>query len=221
MPFGPGRKKEGNRGTRAQGDYHAPGWDALDRVFEVQFPGQDPLHWSPSDESLPAQDGVSGISAYRDGDAWFYVTYGLTDLFESFSPPEAGADGDGTRWSGFGFELTMRVLSPGAEPPLWPVNLLEKLGKYVYQTKAGFEHGHRLDPGGPITGDDPPTRLTALAFAIDPVLEPIEAPSGLVEFITAVGITADELARMKDTTTDAVLSELRIDSPRLVTDPGR
>ena len=173
-----GRKKMGNGGAPPGNDDDAPGWDALDSVFEVQFPRQSPHHWKPNDVSLPGQDGVWGISAYRDDDAWFYVTYGLTDLFESFGPSQAGAGGDGTRWSGFGFELTMRVLSPEAQPPLWPVDLLEKLGKYVYQTKSGFGHGHRLDPGGPITGDDPPTRLTALAFAIDPVHRTDRNPLG-------------------------------------------
>jgi hypothetical protein len=216
MPFGQGRKSVG-----PPADDHAPGWDALDRVFEAQFPGQSPHHWKPVDVMLPAQDGVWGISAYRDGDAWFYVTYGLTDLFELFRPSEEGSPEDGIRWSGFGFELTMRVASTEPQPPLWPVNLLEKLGKYVYQTKAGFEHGHRLNPGGPITGGDPPTQLTALAFANDPVLEPIETPLGRVEFITAVGITPDELGRMKATTTDDVLAELRIASSRLVTDTAR
>jgi hypothetical protein len=197
MPFGIGRKKDPSGDTPARGDDYAPGWDALDGVFEAQFPGQSPQHWKPNDVHLPAQDGVWGISAYRDRDAWLYVTYGLTDLFELFRPPEEGSAGDGVKWSGFGFEITIRVLSSEAEPPLWPVSLLEKLGKYVYQTQTGFEHGHRLDPGGPITGGHPPTRLTALAFANDPILEAIETPLGRVEFITAVGITAEELARMK------------------------
>jgi hypothetical protein len=219
MPFGLGRKT-GDSSDDPRGDDHAPGWDALDKVFEAQFPGQSPNHWKPNDVMLPAQDGVWGISAYRDRGAWFYVTYGLTDLFELFRPPEEGSSDDGIRWSGFGFELTMRVASTEPQPPLWPVNVLEKLGKYVYQTKAGFEHGDRLN-GGPITGGNPPTRLTALAFADDPVLEPIETPLGRVEFITAVGITADELERMKATTTDDVLSELRIASSRLVTDAAR
>jgi hypothetical protein len=220
MPFGFGRKKDDKGGIRALDEDHAPGWDALDRVVEAQFPGQSPHHWKPNDVPLPAQDGLWGISAYRDGDAWFYVTYGLTDLFELFRSPEVRADGDG-KWSGFGFELTMRVLSPEGDPPLWPVNLLEELGKYVYKTKSGFEHGHRFDPRGPITGGKPPTRLTALAFANDPALEPIETPLGRVEFIAVVGITADELARAKATTTDDVLAELRLDSSRLVTDPAR
>jgi Suppressor of fused protein (SUFU) len=115
----------------------------------------------------------------------------------------------------------MRVRSAEPTPPLWPVELLRKLGKYVYQTKSGFQPGHRLDSRGPITGGNPPTALVALAFATDPLFEPIETPLGRVEFITAVGITADELARMKATTTETVLADLRTRSPRLETDPAR
>lgn len=85
------------------------------------------------------------------------MTYGLSDLFELFrSPDPSEIDPGAVRWSGFGLELTMRVKSGDPTPPLWPVLLLEKLGKYVYKTKAPFEHGHRLDAGGPIAGGPPP-----------------------------------------------------------------
>ena len=60
-----------------------------------------------------------------------------------------------------------------------------------------------------------------LVFATDPELDVIDTPLGRVEFVTVVGITADELPRLKATSTDAVLSELRQQSPLLVTDPAR
>lgn len=222
MPFGLGRKKDDAPQQPQFNDEYAPGWDALDAVFEAAYPGQKPDHWKPNDVPLPAQDGVWGISGYRDEQTWFYVTYGLTDLFDLFTKPDPSeVEPDAVTWSGFGFELTMRVRSDASTPPLWPVELLSKLGKYVYQTKSGFEHGHRLDPGGPITGGNPPTALSALAFADDPVLQPLDTPLGRVEFITVIGITADELARMKATTTDTVLADLRAKSPRLETDPAR
>ena len=169
---------------------------------------------------LPAQDGVWGISAYREPEgSWFYATMGLTDLFELFTPGEPGDDG--TRWSGFGFELTMRVRAADGAAPTWPVELLSELGKYVYKTGSGFAAGHRMATGGPITGGKPQSRLTALAFADDPAFEPLDTPLGRVEFVTVVGITADELERMKATTTATVLDEVRARSPRLGTDPAR
>jgi hypothetical protein len=70
MPFGLSRQK-GNRSGGSHAHNHAPGWDALDNVFEARFPGQSPNHCKPVDVMLPAQDGVWGISANRDRDAWF------------------------------------------------------------------------------------------------------------------------------------------------------
>jgi hypothetical protein len=221
MPFRLGKKKDDPGRDAGRGDDYAPGWDALDAVFAAAFVGQKPHHWA-TDTFLPAQEGIWGISAYREGDAWFYVTYGLSDLFDAFGASgEGSGESDGIKCSGFGFELTMRVLSNDATPPVWPVELLNKLGKYVYQTRGGFGHGHRLDPGGPITGGNPPTRLTALAFATDREFEATDTPTGRVEFVTALGITADELARMKASSTDTVLAELMRQSPALVTDPAR
>jgi hypothetical protein len=222
MPCGFGNKGEKAKEQPQRDDEYAPGWDALAAVLAAAFLGQAEHHWKPNDVPLPAQDGVWGISGYRDGTSWFYITFGLTDLFDLFTKPDPKKiDPDEVVWSGFGCELTMRVRSDEPTPPLWPVELLSKLGKYVYQTKSAFEHGHRLDPRGPITGGNPPTALTALAFAEDPVFEPIDTPLGRVEFVTVVGITSDELARMKATTTDTVLADLRIHSPHLETDPAR
>jgi hypothetical protein len=219
MPFGFGRNKNPEPSEPQPED--TAGWDALAARLAMAFPDQEPEHWKPDDVLLPAQDGVWGISAYRAGSTWFYVTHGLTDLFGLFHRRDSRkVEPDVVKWSGFGFELTMRVLSNEPTPPLWPVDLLSELGKYVYRTKAGFENGHRLDPRGPITGH-PDTRLTALAFATDPEFDAIDTPQGRVEFLTVFGITGDELAQMKATSTDAVLSQLRQQSPTLVTDPSR
>jgi hypothetical protein len=77
----------------------------------------------------------------------------------------------------------------------------------------------RLDSGSPITGGDPPSCLTALAFAAGPELGPIQTPNGEVTFLAPVGITPDDLAEMKATTTAAVLDRIRASNPLLVTDP--
>jgi len=115
----------------------------------------------------------------------------------------------------------MRVLSDDATPPRWPVQLLDKLGKYVFSQHQPLEPGHRLDPGGPITGGAPATRLVAVAFAHDPAFTPIETAMGRVEFVTVFRVTGDEPVRMGATTTDTVLTDLRATSPRLVTDLAR
>ncbi|WP_328991383.1 suppressor of fused domain protein [Kribbella sp. NBC_01245] len=188
----------------------APGWDAIEAAVARVVPAQQPLHWLTN--TLPGQDGIYGLSAYLAGGHWLLVTFGLTELFSKES--------DDLLNSGWGFELTLRVPAAEAEPPVWALRLLQQLGAYVFSAGQPFDHGHRMDPGGPITGA-PDTRLTALAFANDPQLATVTTPHGAVRFLTVVGITADELVRMKATSTAEVLTELSFTSPLLVTDPHR
>jgi hypothetical protein len=198
----------------------APGWDALDRALAEAIPAGLAKHWST--DHLPGQEGPYAINVFRDGDEWLYVTYGLSDLFGTFErDPEAALDPEEPRWSGFGLELTMRVRDSDPDPPEWPLTLLNQLGEYVYKSGRVFEHGHRMDAGQPITGGTPPTRLTAVLFANDPVLGTIDSAFGRVDLIEAIGATEAELQRAKAGTTDQVLAELAIDNPRLATRPDR
>jgi suppressor of fused protein SUFU len=191
-------------------DDEAPGWDAIEAAVASVVPAQTPLHWGFN--RLPDQDGIYGLSAYRVGDHWLLVTFGLTELFTK--------DSDVTEVSGWGYELTMRVPLTADQPPRWTIRLLERLGWYICSGRKPLREGHRLDPGGPITGA-PDTRLTALAFDTDPQLPAIDTPHGRVRFVTVVGITAEELARMKATSTAQVLGELAAGTPLFVTDVTR
>jgi hypothetical protein len=192
---------------------NAPGWDAIEATVTERLDiDGEPLHWSTG--VLPGQDGVYGISAYRLPELWFFVTFGLTELYEKESENAAV--------SGWGFELTMRTprADRDPQPPHWPRALLVRLGEYVFTRASPFGPGHRLDPSGPITGS-PDTRLTAVAFTADPQLPPIKTPNGSVDFLQVVGITADELERMQRSSTAEVLESLASHNPDLVTDPAR
>lgn len=197
-------------GAVNESDDEAPGWDAIEAAVARVVPAQRPLHWGTN--ALPGQDGIYGLSAYRAGDHWLLVTFGLSELFSKDSAdPEV---------SGWGLELTMRVPATEEQPPPWTLRLLQQLGRYVFSSGRPFDHGHRMDPGGPITGK-PDTRLTAVAFATDPELGTISTPHGTVHFLTVVGITGEELAQMKATSTAHVLAGLTATSPLLITDTSR
>lgn len=205
MPFGFGKKK----GPEPAPDSEAPGWDAIEAALSVAFPGQTPAHWGTN--ALPGQ-GIYGLSAYRDGDGWLVVTYGLSELFAKES--------DDPDTSGYGFELTIRT-PPAAEAPGWALGLLRSLGSSVFSSGRTYGDGHRVDVRQPITGGDPPTQLSAIALTTDPMLGEIDTPNGHVEFLRLVGITADELDQMKAKSTASVLAELAAANPALVTDPAR
>lgn len=205
MPFGFGKKKE----PEPTPEPEAPGWDAIERALSAAFPGQTPGHWGTN--ALPGQ-GVYGLSAYQDQDGWFLVTYGLSELFAK--------EGDDPDTSGFGFELTIRT-PPAPDAPGWALGLLRSLGNSVFSSGRTFGDGHRVDLRQPITGGNPPTQLTALAITTDPMLGEIETPNGHVEFLRLVGITGDELDRMKAESTASVLADLGASNPKLVTDAAR
>lgn len=202
-----GRKKK----HQDVSDDNAPGWDALAQHLNAALPdASECQHWGS--HTLPGQDGVYGISAYHSGDFWLYLTFGLTELF--------GKAGDDPELSGWGFELTMRVPRSGELPPSWPVAVLSQLGQYVFANASPFASGHRVGSGGLAT-DSPASNLAGVAFAHDPELAEIRTPNGRVSFLTAVGVTADELERVRSTSTAEALEGLRHTSPLLVTDPVR
>lgn len=158
--------------------------------------------------------GVQGISAYRASDHWHYLTYGLSELYSKDSKdPDV---------SGFGYELTMRVMDAGAEPPAWPFNLLEAIAR-VQRGGHDFRLGDRLDPGGPIDGAS--SALTTVAFTLDPELRRTDTVHGHVAFYQVVGVTEAEAAEMRSYPgsegTPIVLGRLAATNPLLVTDPRR
>ncbi|GAB1644111.1 suppressor of fused domain protein [Krasilnikovia sp. MM14-A1259] len=187
----------------------APGWDAIDTAVHSVVADRDPFHVGFG--NLPGQ-GLFGLSAFRADGHWLLVTYGMTDLFLK--------DSDDQQVSGWGYELTMRVPRDAEQPPAWTIRLLERLCDYTWSHGKPFASGHRMEPGGPITGRDD-TRLRALAVTRDPELPAIDSPFGTVQFLTVVGITTEELARMKATRTATVLAELATRSRLLITDPSR
>jgi suppressor of fused-like protein len=171
------------------GQVEAPGMTAISNALSTLYQGRRPLHFeNPHPLSLGGDDPLDGISVYQRAEPeahWHYVTYGFSELFAKETANPAV--------SGFGFELSFRVAAaPGAsEPPLWPMHLLQSLGRYVFRTRNGFHEGHRISTNGPISLGSP-TALRTVAFAFDPELPPIATPFGHVAFLQVVGLTDDE-----------------------------
>jgi hypothetical protein len=162
-------------------------------------------------------DPLDGISIYRRPDHWHLVTYGMSELYQKEST-------DPTR-SGWGFEFTIRVAVGGADKngegePIWAANLLQNLGRYVFQSGNTFESGHHIDLNGPISGH-PDTRIRAAAFITDPELDVIDTPNGRLEFLQLVGVTSDEYEACKSWDTAKVLALIAARVPMLVTDVDR
>ncbi|MCE0448336.1 suppressor of fused domain protein [Brevibacillus sp. AF8] len=194
------------------------GWDAIDQEMRKIYGEQEPKHYGTLiSYALGGPDPLDGISAYKADEPyphWHFVTYGFTELYEKESENEEE--------SGFGFELTFRLARKDdeEEPPAWALNLLQNMGRYVFNTGNVFQAGDHLDANGPIClGAD--TQLTALAFVTDPQLAEIDTPNGRVQFLQMVGITGDELDAMMAWNTRGVLQSGLPYMPSYITDLER
>jgi hypothetical protein len=181
----------------------APGWNAIDDAIAPLVEGVAPVHWGVS-TMIPDQDGLWGVSGYWRPDHWFYVTYGLSELFNKISSDVAV--------SGWGEELTMRVRREPGEAPGWPARLLARLGELVFERARPFRPGGRIELGD--GGDEMPP---AVCWAADPELGEIATPNGNLEFVATVGVGRDLLARLRAQGTEAGLAHVRTVNPLLVT----
>lgn len=195
----------------------SPGWDAIDAVLEPIYKDQKPNHYGTAVPwSLGGPDPLHGLSGYArsNPDHWHIVTYGFTELWEKES--------DNKDVSGYGFELTIRIARAKSEetPPMWALNMLQNLGRYVFQTGNVFGVGHHMGLNGPICLGSK-TLIHAVLFGEDPELGEFASENGKARFILIVGVTMDELALAMEWNTASLLREMRAGNPLLVTDLDR
>ncbi|MGN7399874.1 suppressor of fused domain protein [Cytobacillus praedii] len=199
-------------------EVNTTGWDAIEEEVTKLYGEQEPKHYGTAiPYMLGGQDPLDGLSAYKAESPfphWHIVTFGFSELYEKES--------ENPDYSGYGFELTFRVArsKDEEEPPAWALNLLQNMGRYVFNSGNIFASGDYLDANGPIClGAD--TQLTALAFIPDPELDTLYTPNGRVEFLQMVGITEDELEAMKTWNTRGLLEAGKAELPGYITDLSR
>ncbi|MGN9909847.1 suppressor of fused domain protein [Phytohabitans sp. LJ34] len=191
------------------------GWDAIDGALGRIYPGVEPLHYGTVVKwRLGGPDPLDGLSVYPRDDHWHFVSYGMSELYdkESDDPDE----------SGWGFELTFRV-ARGAEtePPVWALNFLQNLARYVFSSGNPFAPGHHVDLNGPISLAAPDTAIRAITFVDDPELGVIGTPHGRLRFLQVVGLTLEEYATIELWDAAALLQALAPHLPLFVTDLAR
>jgi hypothetical protein len=196
----------------------APGWLAIDAALQRVYGNVEPAHFGTCiSYSLGGPDPLDGISAYKSDEVaphWHFVSYGLSELYTKESQ-DSGI-------SGYGFEFTFRLLRADdeTEPPMWALNFLQNLARYVFHTGKVFAPGHRIPANGPIAQGQE-TEIHAATFVEDPQLGTIDTPHGRLQFLQIVGITNNELQFMQQNGSDEVLKLLAEVSPLLITDLNR
>ena len=100
--------------------------------------------------------------------------------------------------------------------------LIQNIARYVFKSQKWFEPFHYIPANGQIRHQCD-TKLTGIAFILDPELGKISPPHGEVQFLQMFGITDEELDLLK--AEELKVSEL-IDkhshaNPLLITDLDR
>lgn len=200
----------------------APGWLAIDEAIEKLYSGQDPKHWAATPHyAVGGKDPIDGISfyeAYHKGELYYhFLTYGFSNLY--YNEEHVGDD-----FSKYGFELTFRIkpYHLDKDGPTWVFHLIQNIARYVFNSGKWFEPFHYMPANGQIRLNSD-TKLTGIAFLLDPELGEIKTPHGEVQFLQMFGITDEEYNELKSAEIDAshLINEHSKNNPLLITDLGR
>lgn len=178
------------------------GWDAIDKALAPIYGDREPVHYGTIiPMMLGGKDPLTGISVYKNltpKPHYHFVTFGYSELYEK--------ETEDPEYSGYGFEMTFRLAcapnSPN-EPPNWPLSFLQNLARYVFSSGNAFDERHHCPFNGPIALEEE-TDITAGFFMLDPQLQSIQTPNGLVKFLQLVGLSTDEYELIKEGYFDAV-----------------
>jgi hypothetical protein len=184
----------------------------IEAMFAELYPGQIPKHAAlpvaPANGLRFGRSSVEGADVYDAGQAWHYVTLGLTDLYDQ---SDASLGPNGIRC-----ELSMRLAKRGsAEPPLWPVAFLRKIASHVSQGSVLAQAvAFRT---GPIPGAPAAAGFEGALALLDPGIKPRPGPFGKVGVILLVGVTGRQLDEIGRGGSAKLIADIAADPSRQTT----
>ncbi|AUC77617.1 suppressor of fused domain protein [Olleya sp. Bg11-27] len=203
----------------------AVGWKSIDEALEKIYGDSEPKHYGPLcgiHYSAGGEDPIDGASIYNSNAQESHkhvVSYGMSELHYN----EDKAGGEFSKW-GLEFTFRLKTSEDNKDEPTWIIQVMNNLARYMYKSGNWFEENHFIPANGPIKLNTD-TKLVGFVFAIDPELGKVETPHGEVTFLQLVGITEDELKRLKDapstTEVEKLINELKKENPLLITDLDR
>lgn len=198
----------------------APGWEAIDGVFEKLYPGQEPAHYATNMVSRALFGGdqyLDGYSIYDSPNGYKHIiTYGMTELY-------VNKEALGGEWNKWGYEMTIKLAESDNAQCMWAIDVLSNLARYTYTQKRFFEPFQYIAGNGSSICRDRSSLITSFFTVSDTEAAPVDTVYGKTEFIQLVGITERELTLLKADRKNArrLYEAMRGDNPFLVTDLSR
>ncbi|QHS62569.1 suppressor of fused domain protein [Chitinophaga agri] len=201
----------------------AVGWLSIDKQLEGLYAGVEPRHYAPPlHYAVGGEDPIDGTSIYdshHQRTHYHLISYGMSQLYYD----EEQAGGEFSKW-GFEFTFRLKPFGEDAGDPLWAIQVMNNLARYVYKSQRWFEPYHFVPANGPIRLDTA-TDIVGLAFVPDPELGVIRTPHGEVTFLQMVGLTKKEVDRLLEKPqtgeVERLIDEMREQNPLLITDLDR
>lgn len=203
----------------------AVGWQSIDISLEKNYRDTKPRHYGPLcglHFAAGGSDPIDGASIYDSDKQEFHrhiVSYGMSELYYN----EALAGSEFSKW-GFEFTFRLKPFEDDKDDPLWAVQVMNNLARYVFNSGKWFEENHFVPANGPVRLNTD-TEITGFVLALDPELGKIDTPHGEVSFLQLVGITENEVQRLKKnpvtTAVKELIDELKTNNPLLITDLNR
>lgn len=150
-----------------------------------------------------------GSSDLQSPAHWHYVTNGLSDLYGDSRLHSQCASIDEP--SGFGFELTLRLLKEPSEtsPPTWPAHLLQSIARYIFHSQAQLMVGDHIPWSSPLDKQSRPTHCPT--YAPDSPPRPDYQSAQSVALAAAAAATAASFLATNDA---------KCDRARFLSDPS-
>lgn len=198
----------------------APGWDIIDSVFEDLYPNQEPEHFATEITSrsiFGGDDYLDGYSIYTSKEGYKHiVTYGMTELY-------ANEEFFGGKWNKWGYEMTIKLAEKDTQDCMWAIDMLSNLARYTFEEERFFEPFQFISGNGKSICLDRDSKITALMTIEDTQAKGLDTIYGRTDFIQLVGITEQELDKLKEDRENAkkLYELMKMDNPNFVLDLNR
>ncbi|WP_068596843.1 suppressor of fused domain protein [Vaginella massiliensis] len=175
----------------------------VEHSIKELYPALTPNFYSPQVLSFQGgEDALDGVAIYKTADYYHLISYGMSQLYYN-------EEAVGQEYSKWGFEFSMRIKpfeGDNGEEPFWAIQLMQNLGRFVYDTQIYFDENQFIPLGGPIR-EDADTAIVGVIFIKDVELGEINTPHGKVKFLQMVGIDQSTLT---DLETDPSPEHIRV-----------
>lgn len=202
-------------------DTWAPGKEEIDKCIKKLYGVQVPEFYAPiMTAGIGGDEYISFYSVYESNNQIAHkhlITYGMSNIY-------ADEEAFGQEYSGWGYEMTMRIADYDGSDYMWVLNLMGNMARYTNTNEdAWFKENDYVLGEGKSINKDVKSKITALLIVKDPELAEIKTIHGNLEFLQLVGITNREIKAIEENTDNIkiIIENMKKDNPLFITDLKR